>query len=87
MDTKLTRAQIYMLNQAEMVARRRDTDGGWFIPAKHETADVYGTVATCKALCGRGLLEYRVVQQAVGRYRAILEYRITDAGEKYQREL
>lgn len=68
-----------MLEQAAALGERAYERDQWFIPDK-SGAEVYGTVATAKSLCGCGLLEYRVYLPAVGKYSEIIEYRITDDG-------
>lgn len=78
---KLTKAQTDILESAALVSE-------WFTPypPRYETAAVIGRVSTCKALCGKGLLEYRVYMEAVNRLPEILQFRITWAGYKWIEE-
>lgn len=85
---KLTKAQRDVLEQAALVARFRKGSGAddgnrWFTPMRHDAALVYAHTNTCKALCGKGLLEYRVYMEAINGYPAILEFSITDAGQRF----
>jgi hypothetical protein len=80
---RLTPAQIDMLEQAYHLTLRSEfgiKDQGWFEPSKHESADVIGLKRTCKALCRKGLMEYKVIFDAVGKLPEILSFRITYAG-------
>lgn len=77
---KLTKAQIDLL---EMASNAQGNSRGYWMPFKYELAEVYGTHGTAKALCGKGLLEYHVYLEAAGRYPAVLEYRITQAGRDW----
>jgi len=74
----LTKAQRAMLEEAARL--NREVYGEWFIPAKHEMALVYDTKATAKALCAKGMLEWRVFLPAIAKYYEIIEYRITEDG-------
>ena len=78
---KLSNAQYETLHEAYLYYKRSVT-GGWFYPSRYELAEVYTTTPTCKALCRKGLLEYRVGLPAIGKYPEALEFRITEDGMK-----
>ena len=76
---KLTQAQAELL----WCAWRTANHDGWrrcFIPTKYELTDIYGTKSSAKALCGLGLLEYKVLWHGRRNEPDVLEFRITDAG-------
>lgn len=83
---KLTEAQKSTLYDA---ARRYGNTGtGWFYPSRYELTDVYTTKATCRALCGKGYLEYRTFDysKVKGEWVPDNEYRITQQGLQWVRE-
>lgn len=83
---QLSRTQKDVLEQAIGKYKRdlhpRHMDQGWFYPQRHECAEVFATHATCKALCGRGLLEFRAISvyERAGKWYSDNEYRVTQAG-------
>jgi hypothetical protein len=78
---KLTKPQFNMLIEAVSLLDESNEREQWFIPCKSgEAPIVWGTKATAKALCGKGLLEYHVAFEAVNHLPAIIEYRATEAG-------
>ena len=90
---KLTKSQLDVLQQAKHVCESNQSmrrlherlfvgDPGWFLPERHEEAIVYGYTQTCAALCGMGLLEYKLYDsfKVGGKWRLKNCYRITPAG-------
>lgn len=83
---KLTPAQQSTLYDAARCRKPGLT--GWFYPSRYELAEVYTTVATCRALCGRGFLEYETVDYVKrnGEWFPENKYRITDKGLQWVQE-